>query len=472
MVKMTTPARISLLLTTALLWSCEQRNEPTPALEVQTTTDEVTAPTVISIPYTPTPPIQVDQSYVFDWETAQYVPNPPAVAPIPVPWSNEAKRAFSDDIRSDYKKADGWEMLYSSFSSKEIRSHSWLLMYNKYRGLLRYYLYIKNGTQFIGGNNVLTHRVDTQGSPSPLLNFSEQSVVDVTKNARFYSSIEPQPISDNIWYALDCEVAYDKQLPTKTSSELALMWSITSDQIKSVRINQGQNLSSLPISIHLEGVDLESAAGQSQLINGKAQLLINGSRGLESLRQTGQDVTAIDQIFTTTTKSSLLTGVITPRNSQSSSLIRWGSEVEITRSTGRSAGLISPVFALPGYDNSRTLGLTPQYNKAPGVFYLDAPPVIKTSKSSPGKYVYALDIPSVRYLFNPAVTNIADIKNLKQEIVASPGPASNQQFVGTTVTANEALSIVGVRVSFDVVPKNGGTPVRIVKTFKATMQES
>src|SRR3954468_11270880 len=55
--------------------------------------------------------------YPFNWETANFVPTPQGIAPIPVPWGSGVSRRFTDDILTDYKTADGWVMVYNVFNT-------------------------------------------------------------------------------------------------------------------------------------------------------------------------------------------------------------------------------------------------------------------------------------------------------------------------------------------------------------------
>ena len=110
-----------------------------------------------------------------------------------------------------------------------------------------------------------------------------------------------------------------------------------------------------------------------------------------------------------------------------------------------------------------------------GVFYLGAKPQVAYSENTGKyyKYQYDLDAGSVEYVFNPSVTEVADIKNITQELVATEKEglledySTVKLYTGQKLMSNLPLVIQGVRVSFDVVPKDGGKTVHIVKTFQA-----
>lgn len=76
---------------------------------------------------------------------------------------------------------------------------------------------------------------------------------------------------------------------------------------------------------------------------------------------------------------------------------------------------------------------------------------------------------------NPAVTEIADIKNIVQEVVATQNEKlfenyiRSKLYIGQKLSSNIPLVVQGVRVSFNVVPKDGGKTVHILKTFQANI---
>ncbi len=67
------------------------------------------------------------------------VPGHPAV---PVPWSDQTIQELRPPgLRYDYKKSDGWELVCNSFSDTLDSANPFFILYNKYRGVIRYYTY-------------------------------------------------------------------------------------------------------------------------------------------------------------------------------------------------------------------------------------------------------------------------------------------------------------------------------------------
>lgn len=174
--------------------------------------------------------------------------------------------------------------------------------------------------------------------------------------------------------------------------------------------------------------------------------------------------------------------------------------------------ITSPTLIIPGtqWDPNTTVGYVPIYNTPLGVFNVSAKPTIKVKKTvtsgSPAtientsvKYAFTLDKTSFSELFNPALNGIANIQDIKEEVVvfddlhqldypstpddpASIYVAGEQETVGTrnaytnvgnvtfTGMGGNKLFInqLGVRISFRVVPV--ANPIHsslIVKTFIA-----
>jgi len=88
-----------------------------------------------------------------------------------------------------------------------------------------------------------------------------------------------------------------------------------------------------------------------------------------------------------------------------------------------------------------------------------------------------LDVASLEYIINPFIQNYAAVRNFRQEIVAvanneTPNLTEAKLYQGQQLKASAPLNILGVRVSFDVLPKSGTAPVKIIKTFKADLRNS
>ena len=98
-----------------------------------------------------------------------------------VPWigAGSLSSFYETDILNDYKSFDGWEMLYNAFSSEasSIVNNPFFVLYNKYRGTMRIYLYIT--TPFVATSSYIQNGISViSAKETSILNFLGQPVLD------------------------------------------------------------------------------------------------------------------------------------------------------------------------------------------------------------------------------------------------------------------------------------------------------
>ncbi len=445
---------------------CTKNEFDNPEPELSVVSEEVTgvAPKVMGNITAVNYPIDyAEEQEAFDWESLEYLPLPAGVQRVPMPWSDKAKRQFSDDIRDDYKRADGWELYMSTSSSKFWSGHLTLSLYNKYRGILRYYYFVGTGTQKVQNYNILQSSGYTH-EDSPLLNFTNQFIVDVDRNPMSSFSFEPQPLADSSWLAVEYELAFDKNIYSKNSMfQMAFNLSMVKNNALSLN---GQPSDELKTKVRAYGLS-ETPAGST--ISADAAYVLYGQSDLDQLASTLSG-TDLDHLINLN-EENILDGL---RYKASWVHTKWNTTLNMQLAPS-GVGITNNSLPVSGSDLSSIQGLAPFYPKALGVFYLNRKPVYAetTSTDADHPYQYKLDVSSVEYLFNPAVLETAEIKNLHQELVATEQESlieDNKRanlFRGQILKSNKPLHIQGVRVSFDLVPKDGADTVHFIKTFKA-----
>lgn len=181
-----------------------------------------------------TPRTRAYLPYVFDWANADWMPTPPGQSRIPSPWVGEGSivSAFGMDITNDRYPTDGWELLYNSFTPHAPGTlvNPYFVLYNKYRGTIRFYLYvtssfIANSTNLQDGISVISDH------PTSLLRFLGREIsVDSTDCIKQYHQIQPapsdgsSPLATNKWYMLQYELAYDPDLKSVPYTEIQVSW--------------------------------------------------------------------------------------------------------------------------------------------------------------------------------------------------------------------------------------------------------
>lgn len=413
----------------------------------------------------------------FDWENVEYLPRTAGTKLIPMPWSDKAKRNFSEDIRFDYKKEDGW-ILYHCLSSDEIGvAVNTFMLYNKYRGILRYYYFLTTpGTEKYLDYNILWNGILSQcahASMSPILNFAHQKIIDIDNNSIHCTTIEPALLSDSTWYAWEYELAFDKDIYNQSSNTFLL--NIGYSMLKKITLAiNGTQLNDLNARIRFS----DGSYGYGDSYNGNANIIIYGKNDINQMSNilSGSDLSLINEVYNKQAFDNILNGSISEDHLGE---IQWNANIAIsTQPNGVGLPGASQPVMISGADNSLLRGWRPFYSKPLGIFYLNRKPKVSYYKiaSESHPFQYELDVNSVEYIFNPSVLEFADIKNITQSLVATENReliennSRAKLYIGQKLLSNIELTIQGVRVSFDVVPKNGSKPVHIVKTFQADVE--
>lgn len=454
----------------------------------------------------PTPPL--------DWENIDFMPQPYQVgqAKIPMPWA----RGFGgvkidDDIIFDYKSADGWELFTNTFSSEFNADPLYFVLYNKYRGLLRLYFYISPGGNYASDN--ILHRLSLRGglaSSTPLLNFASQNVVDIDSNNLYVSELQPFKVSTTgSWYASEFEVAYDENIKIKNFQQLFLNWEINSNSLANVTLN-GKETGTISGTI-------TSSSNNPSFFGSTANSFVNAGAKFGTKSLLGSSFKFLEaaersKILDAITSGAagivkgFLSGILggsTSTTEQKVSL-KINTEIKTTGTVSIGSQLFDTNYSLPstlGIENGS--GFQPIIKDPIGLFYINAKPVVKKvidTRPSPitgqslidYSQTYTLDNNSFQIVFNNSVNNYADFKNVKKELIMFDNNFSStfqivngiKENVGNIVIYSTdentigyqmrgvprpimANPKIGVRVSFDVVPKNGAPTNKIIKTFWA-----
>ncbi|WP_205513873.1 hypothetical protein [Longitalea arenae] len=462
---------------------CEKKGadqpEPIPLQVEEVTSTNDTLQPVITIPtgisLQPTRPVA---NYPFDWENAHQMPVPAGKAPVPVPWSEQAIRNYDPGLRFDYKKSDGWELVYNNFTDVIEFDNRVFILYNKFRGLLRYYLYnTRPGNPAVDSYQSLINEIWlSQPMSTPLLNYAGQFIVDLDANARSASLIEPWPIREGGWYITQFELAYDQQITTYTSRDCGIAFTLAFARVDELSIN---NTPARNKNIYLEkpGLRFTSSAALGPAIGENMQAHVKSIQGFNELSGLlpAATINNLRQAINDSTAGNILSATLSPGLNLADCKLNL---TVLFRQHQNLVGWIPAInFPAPGTDSRLGVGLSPLFNEPAGIFYLAKKPVIKhTTINGDLREQYALDVSSIEYIINPFTRAYADIRRFRQEIVAVESTNTRnlteaKMYKGKILKASAPIHALGVRVSFEVVPKNGSAPVRIIKTFKANIVE-
>lgn len=190
----------------------------------------------------------------FDWETADWMPTPAGQSRISVPWIGQGSLTafYGLDIVNDYKKTDGWKLLYSTFTSSGSADlvNPYFILYNVYRGTMRVYLYVT--TSFIAPSSYLQDClsvVSSSGVETTMLNYLGRNVIATSDRVKNYAQIQPRPLDGsaplaaNRWYMIEYELAYDPNIEKVRGDQIQLKWQLNYLNVPTFRVDGGMDTS-------------------------------------------------------------------------------------------------------------------------------------------------------------------------------------------------------------------------------------
>lgn len=467
-------------------------------------------------------------TYPLDWENISQMPTPTGVDPIPTPWQSGLSGAkINPDILFDYAKSDGWELVYNTFNTTTPppSNYYYFILYNKYRGVLRLYFYFAPGQNYPSDNLVPQLIVKGPAAPnSPILNFAGTDMVNFGTNNPAATDLLPYQVSSTpSWYASEFELAYDPNITTPTDSyqNLQMEWQINPNSIAQISLN-GNERGSLDGTITVPSsktnffgtlvntlVTAGVTVGASEATGGLDFLVSTGSDGKKDNSLQKSVASAITNGLSGSI-SGFLNGIFgfTKKSSTTQKVsLTINTQITVDGTSTVHSQMYDNSFMIPGTQNSDPLIYEPIYPKALGVFYISAKPTVNVKQTiynihrpadiggARNKFNFTLTSSSFSLLFNPAVTAIANISNIRYEILTTPASfqldrlssemsietIANKEYWGPIYLVFDEPRIVNpfglvypvyVRVSFDVVPKDGSPKSTIVKTFSANVTHS
>lgn len=228
--------------------------------------------------------------YSFNWETVDWMPTPPGQTQIPPPWIGQGSIAsiYGIDVVNDHKHADGWELVYSTFDPNASGpiANPYFMLYNRYRGLMRIYLYtttpfVAPSTYIVDGLSVISNK------STSMLNFLGTDIVDASNKQTLFSQAEPaptdgsQPLATNKWYMLQYEIAYDPQISTLGYQDIQLGWFTNYNSVSQISLG-GSLVGTLKGTIGAPSSALNTALTNGGKVAGTGVLALAGKAVLDN----------------------------------------------------------------------------------------------------------------------------------------------------------------------------------------------
>ena len=489
---------------------------------------------------------------IFDWENVDYVPTGNDVS-ILMPWANGANALYDPQIKYDFRKSDGWKMLYNTFrTDSQFKNGSFFGLYNQYRGILRFYTYIKPNSNitsnYLEENFVVN---SSTGATSSIWNFANQTVIDPQNNALESRAAKNfQVPSEGGWYVSEIDIAYDPNLANLSYRDLSLAHDLKFWSVENTTLSGTINGTAKNVSVHTKspfkiGDLIKSIATKPLAVKGVLSSL--NQDGISSIYEKAYDEAKKKGIKAVMSGISnfMLTG--NPNSGSTQTHLKIDLKANFS-GQNTSQGAIKENFqiALPGTsDATNGVGNVPADNEILGIFNLPSRPTVMVSNRSVNvqdlnyclsswglttdarEYTFYLNNSFLKTLipeytpnvYNPKFLEVADVthgyfySNGGTWLIPGPKlellvgmynyaiPGSGVQVVGHKDDCN-ALPIeyidgipmrnitpsrtamnggiigngffrsdtpVYLRISFEVIPRDGSPRTMIVKTFKCNV---
>ena len=213
---------------------------------VSCTSDTVDTEPVIPV----TPQTRAIPTPTFDWANAEWMPVPAGQSAIPSPWNGAGSISYpyGMDITNDRYPNAGWELLYNTFDANASGPlvNPYFVLYNKYRGILRIYLYLT--TEFVATSSYLQDGISVVSDhQTSLLSFLGKEIIDPEERYATTDYIQIQGSPDNIspmaankWYMMQYELAYDPDITSIPYDQVQLAWYLNYCNVQTIKLGGTQ----------------------------------------------------------------------------------------------------------------------------------------------------------------------------------------------------------------------------------------
>ena len=476
----------------AILYSCSDiQEEPTLEVEETVSSDIDQNEKVKKIE----PGMRI-LSESFDWETATSVPLGPNENAL-MPWTGSYQ--MPEPLLTDYSKFDGWELVYNTFSGEEFYDQTFFALYNKFRGTLRIYYYL--WSQELVPSSNMHHSLTVNPGAVPLthiLNFSGKNIIDIDATPlREILTIEPYLAAPRTWYMLEYDLAYDKDINLFGYNSARLGFNSGFSKITQGTAN-GQAVGGGGISNNLRlsfgDLDLSESSTTNTIVGDGVINMISKSENPGFLQRFGNAFSEGVAGGIENGISGIVSGFISGLFNSGNDATNMKFDMNLDLQLEEFMLWNNVPLPIPGSTITSTT-IPVEFDYPLGLFYLEnKPTVIQTEYlSSDGMtaptstFSYNVEIGSVNIDWSPFLDGPmaeASVQNLKTDIIVSDnnsGMISGQSelFGDLEVRTGSAIqtgsipgNVLGVRISFTVVPNNGSAPVTVAKAFAVNIIEN
>ncbi len=438
-----------------------------------------------------------------------------------MPWQSQSGSYIDAALISDFKSHDGWDLVYDTFNPNVIPTAQsqpagglYFALYNRYRGLIRYYLYIPPG--LFGNSSNIEHGLQLysdNATNSNMLNFDGVDIVDAANNTNAFTKTNNTGVAvGGGWYAMQYQLAYDPNFPNTSYPHLGFTWNSRTVNISQINLagtqqgTIGGNITQPSSGFNWAGTLINGILGAAE---------VYGTAGLGFLGTMGTDLKSAATGGAAGNITGFFSGIFGGSSGNNQEVdLTMNTTISLNGTLTSSQPLVPNSLVFPGQNIANTVGApTPLISYPLGLFNLTGRPTVNLHTTISTVYVDQGGGQSIPYnqfanlyTVNSATFNNLFIKNLSvfnsdpnlgatiqnlttQVVVLNPDTGYQYQAYGRQENFGNYSAVTGssvtlqytnehgqpindnvaVRVSFNVVPNNGAPSSLIVKTFLANL---
>lgn len=331
---------------------------------------------------------------------------------VNLPWNQNVPGNVPEEVRYDVKESDGWRILYSTVDiiGYDHTVHTgtqsnYLLLYNKYTGVLKGFYY---ATSMESNNHAFFQLTIPTSQQTKLFNFVSEFAVpsdSTATNSVLLSAITDDGIAAGFeegWNCFMVELSYDPNSLNETMSISGVCMNVTSFSLngsidaesEGVIMGANHKTSSFMSGIASVVGDMAKAFMGTLGIAGPVGV---GLEGLAATSATSLFSYGVNKIF-----GSLLTqSSTTVQNVQ----FTTNGKLSVTgTSSSPSSGLIAPIGSIPLNGTGERLGVW-NLTEKPRYTIPSCPVLVKANINTMVQYIYKIEPQcSIQYTVNPDVS--------------------------------------------------------------------
>lgn len=331
---------------------------------------------------------------------------------VNLPWTTSVPGNVPEEVRYDVKESDGWRILYSTVEiigydhTVHSGTHSnYLLLYNKYTGVLKGFYY---ATSMQDNNHAFFHLTIPASQQTKLFNFVNEFAIpsdSTATNSVLLSAITDEGIAAGFeqgWNCFMVELSYDPNSLNETMSISGICMNVTN-----FNLNGSINAESEGVIMGANHKTSSFMSGIASVVGSMAKAFMDtiGIAGPVGVGLSGLAATSATSLFSYGVNK--LFGSLLTQSSTTVQNVQFTTNGKLTvtgTSSSPSSGYIVPLGSVPLSGTGECLGVW-NLTEKPKYTIPSCPVLVKVELGTMVQYIYKIESePSIQYVVNPDVS--------------------------------------------------------------------